>query len=169
MTLPLTPRIITRRWSMSLIWLIIAAICLVFAFLPWFLVMHARPSITPLLLLFVFGWSACPLLLALYLMFNALCRIQISCSTGTLNYHMRLLGLGRTKTFSIDRAILVRQWYHGKHGKVPCDVLFIRSGRTTYRLADEVTCNDLRTLLHWIGSTAEVKTADATHHQPIGG
>jgi|GEM_PF-5645783 len=162
-----TSRTLTRRRSTIIGWLIVAVLFASLSTIPW-VILAQKSSATPLVLLFVAGWSLCPLLLALFLAFNALCRIEIFCANGMLERRSSLLCLRFVKTYSVDRLILVRQWRYSKNGDVPCDVLYVYSGRSKHHLADELMCKDLPGLLSWIGQATGAEVCDARGRRLTG-
>lgn len=161
--------LVRRNAAMSVVWLGFALFCLAFASLPWVIVAERGGALPAAVWLFLFAWSSLPLALGSYLLFWSQCRIELSGGPGLLSRHARWLFWGASADYRIDRAYLVRQWHYSKHGgDVLRDVVFVRTGRRKYRLADELTCADLPGLLRWIADIAQVKTLDARHRRPVG-
>jgi hypothetical protein len=161
--------LVRRNTGISVTWAAFAVVCVLFALLPWAIIASKRRVPTGPAVLFLVAWSAFPLALGIYLLFWAMCRIELSGTPGRVSRRASWLLLATRVDYRINRAYLVRQWYDRKNRRdVPRDVLFIRAGRRKHRLADELTCADLPGLLGWIGDVTHVRTFDARHRRPVG-
>lgn len=159
---------VRRNIGMQAAWATCALVCFGFALTPWIIAARNGGLPSAIAVFLTLAWSAFPAALGLYLLFHALCRVDLLGGPGSVRRRASLFFLQSTKDFRIDRAYLVRRWYHSRHRVVSRDVVFVRSEARKRLLVDELTCADLPGVLQWIADVAKVKILDTRDRKPLG-
>jgi len=165
---------VQRNRRMSIAWLVAGTFMFAFGSSPWALLIfspHSTFNITthwPSLFILL-PWSSFGWVTGLWLMYLALCRIELIATRGTLIRRSSLGPIHRQKSYrEFHRCYLAYLRHRSRHRSTQYLTLLVRIDGKKKVLLNELTCHNLPELFAWIETNSHIKCHNLADRSPFG-